>query len=71
MLLLSPKWFVVAAVVSQPKKSCILAVRLRGGGYFINPEWLDGSLGALTTLFFSLSPWLLSYLTLFNKSSHK
>lgn len=36
----SPKRFIVAAA-AQPKKSWIPGVR--GGGNFIDPEWLDGS----------------------------
>ena len=36
----SPKRFVVAAAAA-PKKSWIPGVR--GGGNFIDPEWLDGS----------------------------
>lgn len=36
----SPKRFIVAAAAA-PKKSWIPGVR--GGGNFIDPEWLDGS----------------------------
>jgi len=37
----TPGKLVVAAAAVQPKKSWIPAVR--GGGNFIDPEWLDGS----------------------------
>lgn len=37
----SPRRFIVAAAAAKPKKSWIPGVR--GGGNFIDPEWLDGS----------------------------
>ncbi|CAI9781785.1 unnamed protein product [Fraxinus pennsylvanica] len=39
---LYPKRFTVVAAAAAPKKSWIPAVK--GGGSFIDPEWLDGSL---------------------------
>ncbi|KAG2256970.1 hypothetical protein Bca52824_076264 [Brassica carinata] len=38
----SRKTLIVAAAAAQPKKSWIPAVK--GGGNFLDPEWLDGSL---------------------------
>ena len=35
------KTLIVAAAAAQPKKSWIPAVK--GGGNFLDPEWLDGS----------------------------
>lgn len=37
----SKKFVVMAAAAAKPKKSWIPGVR--GGGNFIDPEWLDGS----------------------------